>query len=50
MEETLGERSNKRVLPTELGEHIIASVRRILLEIDNIKALTENVQDPLAGN
>lgn len=54
MEETLGvkvfERSNKRVLPTELGEHIIASARRILLEIDNIKKLAENSQDPLAGN
>ncbi|KJV05125.1 LysR family transcriptional regulator, partial [Methylocucumis oryzae] len=36
MEESLGvvifERNNKKVLPTELGQHIIASARRILLE------------------
>ncbi|MEE9345829.1 MAG: LysR substrate-binding domain-containing protein [Methylococcales bacterium] len=54
MENTLGvqifERSNKKVLPTELGEQIIASARRVLLEIDNIKDLAENAQDPLAGN
>jgi LysR family hydrogen peroxide-inducible transcriptional activator len=54
MENTLGvrifERSNKKVLPTELGEHIVASARRVLLEIDHIKELAENAQDPLAGN
>ncbi len=54
MEDTLGvqifERSNKKVLPTELGEHIVASARRVLLEIDHIKELAENAQDPLAGN
>lgn len=54
MEESLGvqifERSNKKVLPTELGEQIIASARRILLEIDTIHQLAGNAQDPLAGN
>jgi LysR family hydrogen peroxide-inducible transcriptional activator len=54
MEQTLSlkifERSNKKVLATELGEDIIASARRILLEIDYIKELAENAQDPLAGN
>jgi LysR family hydrogen peroxide-inducible transcriptional activator len=54
MEDTLGvrifERSNKKVLPTELGEQIVASARRVLLEIDHIKELAENAQDPLAGN
>ena len=54
MEEALGirifERSNKKVLPTEPGEQIIASARRILMEIQNINELAANAQDPLAGN
>ncbi len=54
MEESLGvqifERTNKKVLPTELGEQIIASARRVLLEIDVIQQYAENAQDPLAGN
>lgn len=54
MEETLGvqifERTNKKVLPTELGEQIIASARRILKEVDSIKEIAETAQDPLAGN
>lgn len=54
MEESLGvqifERTNKKVLPTELGEQIIASARLILLEIDKIEQLADNAQDPLAGN
>ena len=44
------ERSNKKVLATELGEQIIASARRVLLEVDHIKELAENAQNPLAGN
>ena len=54
MEETLGvqifERTNKRVMPTELGEKIIASARLILLEIDKMQQLADNAQDPMAGN
>ncbi len=54
MEESLGvqifERTHKKVLPTELGEQIIASARRVLLEIDTIEQLARNAQDPLAGN
>ncbi len=54
MEESLGvvifERNNKKVLPTELGQHIIASARRILLEVDCINQLAHNAQNPLAGN
>ncbi|MDO9048714.1 MAG: LysR substrate-binding domain-containing protein [Methylobacter sp.] len=54
MEESLGvqifERTNKKVLPTELGQQIIASARRILLEVDTIQQLAGNAQDPLAGN
>jgi LysR family hydrogen peroxide-inducible transcriptional activator len=44
------ERSNKKVLATELGEQIIASARCVLLEVDHIKELAENAQNPLAGN
>ncbi len=54
MEDALGvkvfERSNKRVLPTELGEQIIASARRVLLEVDHIKEIAKNAQNPLSGN
>jgi LysR family transcriptional regulator, hydrogen peroxide-inducible genes activator len=54
MEESLNvqifERTNKKVMPTELGEQIIASARRILIEVDSIEKLAKNAQDPLAGN
>lgn len=54
MENNLGvqlfERNNKKVLATELGEQIIASARRILLEVDSIEELAKNSQNPLAGN
>jgi len=54
MEESLGvkvfERSNKKVLTTELGEQIIASSRRILLEVDQIQELARNAQNPFAGS
>jgi LysR family hydrogen peroxide-inducible transcriptional activator len=54
MEDSLGaplfERTNKKVLPTALGEQVVASARRILLEIDTIHQLAGNAQDPWAGN
>lgn len=54
LEDELGiqlfERTNKKVLPTELGERIIASARRILKEQEIIKELAATAQDPLAGN
>ncbi|TPQ26720.1 LysR substrate-binding domain-containing protein [Methylomonas koyamae] len=54
LEDELGiqlfERTNKKVLPTELGERIIASARRILKEQAIIKELAATAQDPLAGN
>jgi len=54
LEEALGvqlfERSNKKVLPTEIGERIIASARRILKEEQTIRELAATAQDPLAGN
>lgn len=54
LEDRLGvqifERSNKRVLLTEAGEHIVETARQILREVDHIKELAENARDPLAGN
>ncbi|MBS4050355.1 MAG: LysR family transcriptional regulator [Methylomonas sp.] len=54
LEDRLGvqifERNNKRVLATEVGEHIIATARRILKEVDQIQELAETARDPLAGN
>jgi LysR family hydrogen peroxide-inducible transcriptional activator len=54
MEDSLGvqlfERTNKKVMTTEIGEQVVASARRILLEIANIEQLAENAQNPLAGN
>jgi len=54
MEDDLGvqifERTNKKVLPTELGEQIIDAARRILNEVDLIKELAKTSQEPLAGN
>ncbi len=54
LEESLGiqifERTNKKVLPTEVGEQIIASARRILQETYVIKELAETAKDALSGN
>ncbi len=54
MEQSLGvlifERNNKKVLATELGQQIIASARKILLEVDHINELANNAQNPFAGN
>lgn len=53
LEETLGvlvfERSNKRVMPTETGEQIIAMARKILHEVDAMRDVAQSAQDPLAG-
>ncbi len=54
LEDELGiqvfERTNKKVLPTELGEPIIASARRIMREVEHIKEFAATAQDPMAGN
>lgn len=54
LEDELGiqifERTNKKVLPTELGEQVIASARRILKEQNAIKELAATARNPLAGN
>lgn len=43
------ERSTRSVRLTEAGEHIIASARRILSEVDLIEQIAASAQDPLAG-
>lgn len=54
LEDSLGvqifERSNKRVLLTEVGEQVVMSARRILQEVEQVKHLAEHARDPLAGN
>ena len=54
VEDSLGvaifERTNKKVLPTEIGEQIIAAARRIIKEEAVIKQLACTAHDPLAGN
>jgi LysR family hydrogen peroxide-inducible transcriptional activator len=54
LEDSLGvqifERTNKKVLCTEVGQKIIESARRTLQEVDTIKALAAESKDPLSGN
>ncbi|MBL4680249.1 MAG: LysR family transcriptional regulator [Pseudomonadales bacterium] len=53
LEEQLGvqlfERTNKRVLPTAVGEQIIASAERIIREVDSLNDIAEASIDPLSG-
>lgn len=53
LEETLGvtlfERTNRRVLLTEVGRQITLPARRALREVDAILEIAENANDPLAG-
>ncbi len=53
MERDLGvklfERTNKKVMLTEIGERIVTSAQSILDEVERMKVLAANAQDPLAG-
>ena len=53
LEETLGvtlfERTNRRVLLTEVGRQMAISARRALREVDAIFEIAESANDPLAG-
>lgn len=45
----LVERSQRRVMLTDVGEQVVVRARRVLGEVGEICALTESRQDPLAG-
>jgi len=53
LEDQLGvaifERTNKRVMPTDVGESIISAARRVLREMENIRESASAAHDPLAG-
>lgn len=53
LEETLGitlfERNNKRVIPTETGEQIVALARKVLHQVDTMHGVAKSSKDPLAG-
>jgi len=53
LEEQLGgqllERTQRRVMVTELGREVVERARQILQGVDEVVALTESRQDPLAG-
>ncbi len=45
----LFERSNKRVIPTSVGEEIVLSAKKVIKEVDRIHDLAEAAKDPLSG-
>ncbi len=45
----LFERTNKRVIPTAVGEQIVVSATRIIQEVERIKDIAELSKDPLSG-
>ncbi len=46
---TLLERTNRRVMLTEIGAQVEQSARRILREVDTIKEVARSSHDPLSG-
>ena len=53
LEETLGvtlfERAPRRVLPTDVGEQVVAHARRILSETEALRETANAARDPLSG-
>ncbi len=45
----LFERSNKRVIPTAVGEEIVLSAKKVIQEVSRIHDLAEADKDPLSG-
>ena len=46
---TLLERTNRRVMVTEIGEQVARSARRILREVDTIHDVARSSHDPMSG-
>ena len=46
---TLLERTNHRVMVTEIGEQVVRSARRILREVDTIHDVARSSHDPMSG-
>lgn len=46
---TLFERTNKKVMVTEVGERIVSSARLVLEEVERMHLLAADAQDPFAG-
>jgi LysR family transcriptional regulator, hydrogen peroxide-inducible genes activator len=46
---TLLERTNRRVMLTEIGEQVAQSARRILREVESIHEIARSSHDPLSG-
>lgn len=53
LEDELGvmlfERTNKRVIPTPVGQTLIAQARVILADVEQLRYLAQQVSDPMAG-
>ena len=45
----LFERTNKKVLPTEIGQAVVEAARRVIRETEAIREIVENSRDPLSG-
>lgn len=46
---TLFERTNRRVMVTEVGKRMAESARRVMRELDAMQEMADMTQDPLAG-
>ncbi|MCH9770587.1 MAG: LysR family transcriptional regulator, partial [Gammaproteobacteria bacterium] len=49
LEVKLFERTNKQVLVTSIGTHVVAQAKKILAELDQLKSIAATAADPLAG-
>jgi LysR family hydrogen peroxide-inducible transcriptional activator len=45
----LFERTNKTVMPTEVGQEVVEAARRVLREAEAIREIAESSRDPLSG-
>ena len=45
----LFERTNKQVMPTEIGQAVVEAARRVLREAETIREIADSSRDPLSG-